>query len=188
MLAHRERRRFTPAEYLALEERSETRSEFYRGEIFAMSGGTVEHNRLVRNLTALLDAGLRGSSCEVFVADMRLHVAAHELFTYPDLFVVCGPLPRMTERADTLVDAKLVVEVLSPSTEKYDRGEKFHLYQGLPSFSEYLLVRQDRIEIERHSRRSPDEWVWSRHREADQIELASIGLCLAAADIYRDVF
>ncbi len=98
MLTRRERRRFTREEYLAVEERSDTRCEFFQGELFAMTGGSVEHNQIVRNLTGLLVPRLQGSDCQLFVADLRLLVSDHDLFTYPDLYVVCGELPRLPGR------------------------------------------------------------------------------------------
>ncbi|MBI3924102.1 MAG: Uma2 family endonuclease [Armatimonadetes bacterium] len=188
MLAHRQRRLFTPEEYLVLEERSETKSEYHRGEIFSMTGGSMEHNELVRNVTVELAGTLRDSACRVFVADMRLHVPAHDLFTYPDVYVVCGPPRRMERRRDTLVDATLIVEVLSPSTEVYDRGEKFLFYQTLPSFREYLLVSQERILVERHTRRQPGEWLSVEFSGSTQtFELASIGVTIRIDEIYRGV-
>jgi Uma2 family endonuclease len=186
MLAHRERRRFTPAEYLALEENSATKSEYYRGDIYAMSGASVEHNQLVRNLTAKLDPALQGSPCQLFVSGLRLHVVAHDLFTYPDLFAVCGPLARLSGRNDTLTDASFVIEVLSPSTESYDRGQKFLFYQGLPSFREYLLVSQDSQKVELHTLQRPGQWLSTQFTEGE-IQIESVGARLQLAEIYRDV-
>lgn len=186
MLAHRERRRFTPEEYLALEERSESKSEFYEGEIYAMSGASIAHNQLVRNLTSLLATRLRGGECQLFVADLRLHVAAHNLFTYPDLFAVCGPLSRLNERNDTLTDATFVVEVLSPSTQSYDRGQKFLFYQDLPSFKEYLLVSQDRRTVELHTLQREGQWLSTRMSQG-KVELQSLDVTLEIDDIYLDV-
>ena len=122
MLHSRQQRRFTPEEYLLLEERAETRSEYCRGEIFAMSGGTVAHNRIVRNILGLLDTALSPSKCEAFPSDLRLYVEKSQLFTYPDVLVVCGELPYLPGRSDTLTDATLLVEVLSPSTQECMTG------------------------------------------------------------------
>ena len=186
MLAHRERRRFTHAEYLTLEEGADAKSEFYQGEIYAMSGASVEHNQIVRNLTAALDPALRDGPCQLFVADLRLFVAAHDLFTYPDLFVVCGPLARLGSRNDTLTDATCIIEVLSPSTEAYDKGQKFLFYQDLPSFKEYLLVSQDLKKVELHSQQRPGQWLSTQFTDGE-FELVSLGACLSLNDIYRDV-
>ena len=186
MLAHRQRRLFTHKEYLQLEEQSETKSEYYQGEIFAMSGATVAHNQLVRNLTLVLGSALRGGHFQLFVADLRLHVKAQDLFTYPDLFVVCGSLARLEGRSDTLTDATLIVEVLSPSTEAYDRGQKFLFYQNLPSFREYLLVSQDRPLLELHTLQRPGQWLSTQFNNGE-IALDSIGLSLDLDELYRDV-
>ena len=161
MLAHRERRLFTPEEYLSIEEKAETKSEYYRGEIFAMSGASIERGQISTNLTYALVGALRGSGCQLFGSDVRLHISDHQLFTYPDLYVVCGPLKRMPGRKDTLLDATLVVEILSDSTELYDRSEKFLFYRSLPSFKEYLLVYQSKAMVERHALSPKKEWVSS---------------------------
>ncbi|MGE0493084.1 MAG: Uma2 family endonuclease [Vulcanimicrobiota bacterium] len=188
MLAHRERRSFSPEEYLALEERSQTRSEYYQGDIYSMTGGSVEHNQIVRNLAGALLPQLKGGACQLFVSDLRLWVAQHQLFTYPDLYVVCGELPRFEGRRDTLTDATLIVEILSPSTEVYDRGEKFLFYQSLPSFREYVLVAQDRSLLERRTLTRPGEWLSSQFTAAeDRVELASVGADLVVGDLYHQV-
>lgn len=186
MLAHREPRRFTREEYLALEERADTKSEYHQGSIYAMTGASMEHNQLVRNLAVAMGGALKGGACQLFLADMRLHVAAHDLFTYPDLFVVCGAPPRMAGRRDTLTDATLVVEVLSPSTELYDRGEKFLFYQTLPSFREYMLVSQTRLLVERHTMTHPGQWISTRF-EGGAVALTSVAIEIALAEIYEGV-
>lgn len=186
MLAHREPRRFTREEYLALEEHADTKSEYHQGSIYAMTGASVEHNQLVRNLAVEMGGALKGGPCQLFLADMRLYVAAHDLFTYPDLFVVCGAPPRMGGRRDTLTDATLVVEVLSPSTELYDRGEKFLFYQTLDSLREYVLVSQSGVLVERHTLTQPGQWVSTRF-EAGAVELASVGIEIVLEEIYDGV-
>lgn len=187
MLAHRERRLFTPEEYLVLEENADSKSEYYRGEIFAMSGGSVEHGQICRNLMLLIGNALQGKSCQPLGSDVRLWLARHELFTYPDLYVVCGPLLRLPGRNDTLMDATMIVEVLSPKTELYDRGEKFLFYQSLPSFREYLLVRQDQPEIERHLRGARGSWSGTKLRAGQSLQFRSFEGTIAVDDIYRDV-
>ncbi len=158
MLTARERRRFTPEEYLWLEERSETRNEYLDGEIFPMTGGSLAHAQIASNLIRELGLALKGTPCRVLGSDMRLYVQRSKLFTYPDVMVVCGPAVLLPGRKDTLCDARLIVEVLSPSTESYDRGEKFRLYQKLPSIQEYVLVPQDSRSIESWRRQGPRKW------------------------------
>ena len=109
---------------MVIEERSvDNKSEYYDGVIYSMTGGSINHARIVRNLTSEIDSQLEGTDCEVFNTDVRVLVEEHTLFTYPDILVVCGKLPFMPGRTDTLTDAKLIVDVLSPSTARYDRGE-----------------------------------------------------------------
>lgn len=187
MLSHRERRRFTPEEYLQLEVTSETRSEYCDGEIFVMTGGTVNHNCIVTNVVEGLRAALRGSSCRVFHSDGLL-VERHTLFTYPDILVVCGPLPLLKGRTDILTDARLLLEVLSPSTEAYDRSDKFRMYRALPSLEEYVLISQDRPAVERHQRLPDGEWRWKEWLSLeDSLELASLKVSLQLSEIYRDL-
>ena len=187
MLARRERRRFTPEEYLALEERSTIKSEYRQGEIYAMSGASVEHNQIVRNFGFALNGNLQGSDCQVFVSDLRLHIEKETLFTYPDLFVVCGSLPRMPGRSDTLTDARLIVEVLTSSTALYDRGEKFQLYQSLPSFCEYVLVDQAARSVEVRQLLKPGSWSSQLVDKDEVISLQSLDVQVELADIYRGV-
>ena len=187
MLAHRERRLFTHEEYFAIEESSDTKSEFYRGEIFAMSGGSVEHNQIARKLLRLVDTALDGTACQVFFADLRLNISAYDLITYPDLFVACGSLKRLPGRKDTLTDATMVIEVLSPKTELYDQSEKFLFYKSLPSFKEYLLVSQSQAKVERHHRSARGEWRSSQFGPGQSFSLKSIHCEIAVDEVYRGV-
>lgn len=188
MLAQREPRRFTHKEYLGLEEQAEIRSEYYHGGIYSMTGGSVSHNQIVRNLTAFMVNSLRGGPCQAFMTDLRLHIEEHDLFTYPDLFVVCGELQMYQNRSDTLTDATLVLEVLSPSTEVYDRGEKFLFYQSLPSIQEYILVSQHSPMIEIRRRVKAGEWHTMQVAGIDRcLELQSIDASLDLSVVYEGV-
>ena len=188
MLHERERRRFSIDEYLLLEENAPAKSEYSDGEIFSMSGGTLEHNRIVRNLLRHLDVALEGKGCEVFPSDLRLYVKQHKLFTYPDIAVVCGQPRLLAGRKDTITDATLIVEVLSPSTQDYDRNEKFRSYRGLASLAEYILVAQDEFRVEQHLRQRPGQWIMTEHVSlADDVVLSSIDVTLSLKSIYRGV-
>ena len=184
----RQQRRFTPEEYLIIEENSkDSKSEYYEGVIYAMTGGSINHARIVRNLLNGIDAQLRGKNCEVFGSDVRVFVEKHTLFTYPDLLVVCGELPYFPGRTDTLTDAKLIVEVLSPGTAHYDKGEKFQFYLGLPSLECYVTVAQDEILIQNHTR-SQNGWQMVELSGPDAtLQLTTLDLSLPCVDIYRDV-
>lgn len=182
MLNSRERRRFTPEEYLLLEERAETKSEYCDGEIFAMTGGTLRHAQIVRNLLIELQRALKGTSCQALGSDLRLYVQKARVFTYPDVLVVCGAPPFMPGRSDTLRDARLIVEVLSPSTESYDRGEKFLTYQGLDSLQEYVLVAQETPRLESWHRQGPGHWA------PDARPFASLGIQVLPEALYEGLF
>lgn len=180
--------RLTPEQYLAMERHSETRNQFLNGEVFAMTGASREHNLLVANLLAGLHSQLRGRTCEAYANDMRVKVSATGLYTYPDVVVVCGQPQLEDAELDTLLNPTLIAEVLSDSTEDYDRGTKFAHYRTLPSFSEYLLVAQNEVHVE-HFIRQSDGWLLTETRDLTAtLDLPSIGCRLSLADIYERVF
>ncbi len=186
MLIARERRRFTPEEYLLLEERAEFRSEFCDGEIYLMTGGSLAHNTIVLNLVGELRRALKGRNCHVFSSDVRLYVKRSRLFTYPDVLVVCGSPKLIAGRNDTLTAARVIIEVLSPSTESYDRGEKFRHYKGLPSLQEYILVPQDTRAVESHTRQGPEAWLWNAAPCQDALlPVPSLGISLSVDSVYE---
>lgn len=180
--------RYTPEEYLALERQAESRNEYLKGEIFAMTGASRRHNRIVLNCAISLDSQLRGK-CEVFASEMRVRVPEMDLYTYPDLCVVCGQPQFDDGELDTLLNPVLIVEVLSRTTESYDRGMKFSYYRTLPSFAEYLLLTQDRVHVEHFVREASDRWVLTETDDPTKtLELPSIGCTLALSDVYDRVF
>jgi Uma2 family endonuclease len=179
---------FSLAEYFAQEEQADYRSEFYEGEIFAMAGGTARHNRLSGNVYIALRAALSSKPCEVFVADMRLLVKRRNLYTYPDVMATCGRLEYAPGRNDTVTNPVLIVEVLSPSTEAYDRGKKFEFYRTIDSLKEYVLIDQARIYVERHRPLGLGRWEMTAFETpTDVLALASVGAELTLADIYEGV-
>ena len=135
-------------EYLRQERLAESKSEYVNGSVDAMSGGTIDHNRIAGNIFWRLASQLSGRPCEVFNSDMKVRIDKANVFRYPDLSGLCGPLNFYDDAADVYRNPTLIVEVLSPSTEKLDRGEKFALYKLIDSLKEYVLVRQDRREVE----------------------------------------
>lgn len=188
VVAQKPRTLFSAAEYLALEETAEYRSEFYQGEIFAVSGGSTNHNRIAVNITGGLSAALRGKPCEPFMADVRLLVKRQQLYTYPDIMVVCGKVDYLKGRSDTITNPVLIIEVLSPSTESYDRGKKFEFYRTIEGFQEYVLVDQQRRHVERFRPLGFGRWELTTFDATDQvIELTSIGVELTLDSIYERV-
>lgn len=178
---------YTASEYLALERASETRSELVNGQILAMTGASRAHNLIAANILAALHGQLKGRPCEAYQSDMRVKVSPTGLYTYPDVVVVCGQPQLEDEYGDTLLNPTLLVEVLSPSSEAYDRGEKFAHYRRLESLREYLIVAQDQPRIERYVR-DGEHWVLTEASGLDAaLDLTSIGCRLALADVYDKV-
>lgn len=178
----------TPEEYLERERRAEYKSEFYSGEIFAMSGASRKHNRIAVRLTMLIAQHLSGKKCEPFNSDMRVLVQPSGLYTYPDLSVACEEPRFADENADTLTNPTLLVEILSPSTERYDRGQKAKLYRALPSLRELLLISQDSYDVELYRRQADGSWALFEASGLDgSVELASIGYTLRLRELYATV-
>jgi Uma2 family endonuclease len=179
--------RLTPEEYLAIERMAEFRSEYYNGEMFATSGASMAHGRLSVRLVAALFPQIRGRRCQLYSNDMRIRVAQTGLYTYPDLVGVCGEEIYASDEFDVLLNPNLIVEVLSPSTEAYDRGRKFEHYRMIESLSQYLLVAQDRVHLDLYTN-AGDGWkLQSYDSLTDQVALQSIGCMLAVSHVYDGV-
>ena len=175
----------TYTEYVELEARSPVRHEFVNGEVFEMAGGTPAHGALASALARDLGSGLRGKPCRVFSSDVRVFVKETGLATYPDLCVVCGTLETADEDKDAIVNPVLLAEVLSPSTEAWDRGGKAAHYRRIPSLREILFVSPDgRLEVQRRSERGVWELVDARVGES--LELTSLGVVLDVAELFHD--
>lgn len=148
----------SPEEYLMMEEVSEQKSEYFDGVVTLMAGGSENHNNIAFDVTSNLRIGLRGSLCRAFNSETRLFIKKNGLYTYPDAMVVCGEIERTDAKTETITNPSLVIEVLSPSTEAYDRSRKFERYRDIDSFSEYVLIHQDRPFIEHY--RKGEDGVW----------------------------
>ena len=178
----------SPEEYLALERKAEIRCEYLDGDMVAMSGGSREHNLIVTNIVREVSTQLRGRPCEVYPSNMRVKVSSTGLYTYPDVVVVCGEPQFEDVIVDTLLNPTVIVEVLSDSTESYDRGAKFGHYRKVASLIEYLLVSQHENRIEQYVRQPEGPWLRSQAAGAKgQIELPSINCVLALSEIYERV-
>ena len=174
-------------DYLALERRSETRSEYLDGEIFTMTGASRRHNLLAGNIYTASRTQLRQRGCEVYFSDMRVKVPATGLYTYPDVVVACDKPQFEDAEIDTLLNPKVIVEILSKSTEDYDRGTKFLHYRTLPSLTEYLLVAQDQVYVEHYLRQNEGWLLTETGRREDVVELPTLGARLAVAEVYDGV-
>lgn len=176
------------AEYLAFERQSRDKHEFYLGEIFAMSGASRKHNLISGNLFGELRERLKDRRCEAYVGDMRVRVKPNGLYTYPDVVVVCGEPEFLDSDVDTLLNPTLLIEVLSDSTEKNDRGTKFKQYRQIPSLREYILVSQDEPLIEHFTRRGDTYWELTETAGLDsQLVLSSLGCQIPLAEVYSKV-
>jgi Uma2 family endonuclease len=187
MIAQLERR-YTIEEYLELELASETRSEYRNGEIVPMTGGTPDHNDIAGNLYIPLKLALKGKAYRTFYTDQRLWIPDRSLYTYPDVMVVEKPLQLQSGRTDTVMNPCFIAEVLSQSTQDYDRGEKFGAYRTLKSFQEYLLISQYRVHVEHYVKTSVNQWLLSEYSDPTVIlTLNTFGLQLQIADFYENI-
>ena len=180
---------YTLEEYLELDHASEEKIEFWDGHIFTLAGASVSHNRIQRNALTVLTNKLRGKSCEVFPSDMRVKVPAYPLYRYPDLSALCGNAVFETAgKQEMLVNPTLIVEVLSDSTADFDRGYKFTYYKSIESFTEYILIAQDRPHVTQFIKQDENNWL---NREFNSLEdkfyLASLDCELALTDLYQDI-
>jgi Uma2 family endonuclease len=176
---------YTFRDYLAHDEMSNTKHEYLDGQIYAMAGGTPEHSALIASVTTHLSNQVRGGSCRVHMSDLRVRVLETGLTTYPDIAVVCGAWARDPEDTRTIVNPTVLVEVLSPSTEAYDRGEKLEHYKRIPSLRACLLVATERREIEIWAREPTGPWTRALV-VAGQLDLAALGAQLDVDAIYAD--
>ncbi|MEA5419292.1 Uma2 family endonuclease [Spirulina sp. CCNP1310] len=176
---------FTPEEYFAWEELQLERHEYIDGKVYGMSGGTVDHGNIAGNFLALLKVHLRGSGCRTLNSDCRVAIVEAAKYVYPDLSVTCDERDRVTSQYITY--PCLVVEVLSPGTEAYDRGQKFKMYRRNPCLQEYVLVSVDVMEIELFRRTEGGDWRIINYQEGDVVELRSVGFSCRIEEVYDDV-
>jgi Uma2 family endonuclease len=179
--------KLTEEQYLALERAAEFKSEYFDGEMFAMSGRSMQHARLQQNLTTELSIALRGGRCEAFGSDLRVRVSSR-MYTYPDVSVVCRKPLLADDRQDVLLNPVAVFEVLSPSTEKYDRGLKLQRYRTITTLQDYILVSQSELRIEQYTRQENNLWILRDYESLDEeLTIASIGVSLPMRRIYDRV-
>lgn len=177
----------TPEEYFAEEEISPTRREYIRGEVYGMSGSNPTHNMIALNLTTILRKQVRGTKCHAFVQDIKVRIEAVDVFYYPDLTVTCDP--RDCPVTDSFIRYPcLIFEVLSPSTEAFDRGDKFADYRQIETLKEYVVVSQTRPSVECFRRNQMGRWELYSYQGQEQIQLTSLNLHIDMATLYEDVW
>lgn len=180
--------KFTAQEYLAMEEVAEYKSEFYRSEIFALAGGTLDHNAITLDLAIELSQMLAPKGCRVLNSDNRLFVRQSGLYTYPDVMVICGKIQLLERRKDTVTNPLLIVQVLSESTCEYDRGAKFEFYKQIPSLQEYVLIESERARVECYRRTADDRWTITASDGLDAVvHFDSINCEIPLSRIYHKV-
>lgn len=181
-------KKLTPEEYLEIERNAEFKSEYYNGEMFALAGASYVHNRITRNISKALGLQLKGKVCEEFQSNLKIKEKISGLFTYPDVVVIRGEPEFYDDEKDVVVNPAVIMEVLSKSTETYDRGFKFELYRRIEALKDYFMVSQDKISIEYYTRNDDDSWTLKEFKKINQnIEIKSIGCILELKDVYYKV-
>jgi len=171
--------------YLEEERKALNKSEYYKGEVFAMAGATKAHNRIVASIITAIGQFLKGKNCHYYPSDLRVHNSDNTLYTYPDVTIVCGKEEYLDNELDTLLNPTVIIEVLSPSTENYDRGTKFKLYRSIPSLKNYILVSSTEYAAEVFTRKDNDEWLLNTTKEKNgHIHISAINYDLLLSDIY----
>ncbi len=184
-----DKKQYSTLDYFVLEELSENKNELFKGEIYAMSGASINHNRITGNLFSKLNSDLFNKDCEVFMSDMRIWIQKKELFTYPDIMVVCATPEFYPQRDDTILNPLIIIEVLSKSTRNYDRGDKFQLYCSLNSFAEYILIDQYAVYIEQFSiDGKQNKWTLARYDNIDDVlKFHKIDFQIPLSELYNKV-
>lgn len=175
-------------DYLAMERSATEKHEYFKGEVFAMSGASMDHNLIVNNINTLVLPFLKGKGCKMFGSDLRIHIPENTLFTYPDLSIICGTPVTTSDEKDNFISPSVLIEVLSKSTRDYDRGSKFTLYRSIRSLKEYITIDSLSVNVEVWKRNPDDSWVLHDFRLiTDSFTISTIGFTLQLSDIYEDV-
>ena len=179
---------YTPEEYLALEEQAEYKSEYHNGEIIPMTGGTTNHNEISGNLYANLKFALKKKPYRVYIADVRLWIPYHSVYTYPDVMVIKNEPIYADKSRTTVTNPILITEVLSKSTQNYDQGDKFTYYRSLPSLEEYVLISQNSFHVMQYSKTEDRKWLLTEYNTEDAlIKLISLDIEIELTELYTDV-
>lgn len=177
---------YTVAEYLEMEKASDTKHEFFEGEVFAMAGAGRRHNVIAKNTSGELYAALRGKPCQPYGSDLRIHIPENTLFTYPDISIICGEITPSKVDDDTAVQPTVLIEILSPSTKNYDRGGKFKLYRDIPALKEYILIDTEEINIECFRLNATGHWELEEYKKLEaMLAIHALNLSVNIQDIYN---
>lgn len=175
-------------EYLEMERTSEMKHEYYKGEVFAMSGASLRHNIITKNLNTLILPFLKRKKCDMFGSDLRIHIPENTLYTYPDLTIVCDKPELSDEKEDSIINPSAILEILSKSTKNYDRGNKFNLYRSIDTLKEYILIDSTEISVEIFTKQDDKKWNLTEFKQlSDSFVISTIGLTLQLTDVYEEV-
>ncbi len=175
-------------DYLEQERAALEKHEYYNGEVFAMSGSSLEHVIITRNLTIGIGNKLKGKSCQPYGNDLRMHIPLNTLYTYPDLSIICGKPELLDDNFDTATNPTVIIEVLSTSTRNYDMGAKFKLYRDIHTLQEYILIDSENIYVEKHVRQADNSWLLSEIKSMDdQLKIESVQITIALTEIYEGI-
>ncbi len=178
----------SPEEYFNMEESAECKHEYYHGEIFAMTGASVNHNLITSNVIVLLGNSLQNSSCLIFPSDMKIQIDKNNHYAYPDISVICGDIEYAENRNDIIANPVVIFEILSASTKDYDRGSKFTAYRNIASLKEYVLIDQYSVFVEHFFKKEKDEWGLKIYKNiADQLNISSIDAVLPLVSVYKNI-
>ena len=178
----------SPEHYLEMERASDTKHEYYKGEVFAMSGASLPHNDIFHNVYGALTFFLKGKGCKPYGSDLRIHIPKDSLYTYPDISIICGK-PQTTDIfRDNIINPSVIIEILSKSTKDYDRGTKFTLYRSIKTLKEYILIDSTSVSVEIFTRQEDNSWILTEFKQqSDRFTITTISLTLYLKDIYEDV-
>lgn len=179
---------FTQEAYLETEREALEKHEYYQGEIFAMSGASVKHNKIFINCIGELQNRLKGKSCQPYGSDLRIHIPKNTLYTYPDISIICGEMEFSDDKFDTVTNPSVIIELLSDSTRNYDKGEKFTLYRDITSLKEYILIDTEKIYVEKHIRNADNSWQLTDYKSIENsFTISTIQLSFLLVDIYEGI-
>jgi Uma2 family endonuclease len=175
-------------DYLETERLALDKHEYYKGEVFAMSGASIAHNRIAVNCTIDIGQKLKGKDCQPYGSDLRIHIPKNTLFTYPDITIICGEIETTDDKFDTVTNPSVIIEILSTSTRNYDKGEKFTLYREIDSLQEYILIDSERIMVEKFIRNADNSWQLTEYKTIEQsFSISTVNIEMQLLDIYEGV-
>ncbi len=178
----------TQQDYLASERLATQKHEYFQGEIFAMSGARIAHNKISINCIVDIANKLKGKKCQPFGSDLRIHVQKNTLYTYPDISIICGEIETLDDTFDTATNPAVIIEILSASTRDYDKGGKFTLYREIDSLQEYILIDSENVMVEKFIRNQDGSWQLTEYKSLDQkFAIETVAIEMNLSDIYNDV-